>query len=315
MNHSIRYAPPGEFLAEITQRCLLGFFLLKPSKRLNDLVAGVVAKAQQKYPVKVVGLSVPSNHYHLLATATSQQDLSEFMNFVASNVAREAGREYGWKGRFWSGRYDCTPITEEETIQVARLKYILSQGCKEGLVASPRSWPGINCAKALMTGTSLQGVWIDRTALYNARRRKGPKAVRPIDFHEKICLEFVPLPCWAHLAPEEYQARVRNLVEQIEEETAAMHRLQGTRPLGRRAVLRQDPLHRPRYLKTAPSPRVHAATAAARKKFLEAYRIFVTAFRAASARFRNGEFDVKFPEGSFPPARRFIRAAQHPGTG
>ena len=168
MSHFIRYLPPGKFLADITQRCLLGHYLLKLGKRLNLLVAGVVAKALEKYPVELIGLAVPSNHYHLLAAGTSQEDLSSFMNFVAGNVAKEAGRLHGWKGRLWEGRYHCTPVTDEEEIQVARLKYLLSQGCKEGLVNSPRQWPGVHCAKALMTGQGIPGVWVDRTALYNA---------------------------------------------------------------------------------------------------------------------------------------------------
>ncbi len=285
----------------------MGMFLLRPSTSLNDLVAGVVAKAKSKYPVEIVGLAVPSNHFHLLATATSQEDLSAFMNFVSGNVAREAGRLHGWKGKFWTRRYDCVPVTDEEQIQVERLKYLLSQGCKEGLVSSPTDWPGLNSAHAQMTGTGLPGIWIDRTALYNARRRKGGKKLQPSDFAEELTLELSPLPCWAHLSPEEYQARVQDLVEEIERETAAHHRCQGTQPLGRRAILRQDPHHRPDALETSPAPRVHAATRAMRLQFLEAYRIFVRAYRAASARLRSGDLSAEFPAGCFPPARSFVQ--------
>lgn len=316
MSHSLRFAPPGEFFAEISQRCLLGHFLLRPSKRLNSLIAGVVAKAQGKYPVNVVSLCVLSNHYHLLVTASSQKDVSKFMNFVASNVAREAGEIHGWKGKFWAGRYKCSPITGEEAIQVARLKYVLSQGCKEGLVASPRNWPGLNSAKAQMTGQGLRGAWIDRTGLYNARRRKHGHKARTIDFHEKLTVELVPLPCWAHLSPEAYQQRICTLVEEIERDTAAMHLAAGSSPKGRRFVRKQLPYSRPlNELARSPAPRVHAATQAARETFLEAYRTFVKAYRIASARFRNGDFMVEFPEGSFPPARPFQEALPDPKPG
>ena len=314
MSDSPRYLPPGKFLAEITQRCILGHYLLRPSKRLNELVAGVAAKALEKYPVELVGLAVPSNHYHLIATGSSQKDLSAFMNFVAGNVAREAGRLHAWKGRLWEGRYKCVPISGEEQIQVARLKYLLSQGCKEGLVASPRHWPGLHCAKALMTDRGIPAVWVDRTALYNARRRKkGREKIRPIDFEEKLTLEFSPLPCWAHLSPEEYQQRIRDLVQEIEEETATRHRLEGTRPLGRRAILAQRAHHRPEVLKRSPAPKIHA-TAAARKAFLEALGVFLRAYRAASARFRSGDLTVEFPEGSFPPYSPFVEPRGAPAA-
>ncbi len=145
-----------------------------------------------------------------------------------------------------------------------RLKYILAQGSKDGLVSSPRNWPGINSAKAQMTGQSIRGPWYNRTGHYHARRKKGGHKARKIDFMEKLTLKLVPLPCWAHLPPEEYQARIRDLVEEIEQETAAMHALAGTSPLGRHAILKQDPLHCPKHLKTTPAPRVHAYTKAAR---------------------------------------------------
>jgi len=315
MSTSPRYLPPGKFLAEITQRCLLGHHLLRPSKRLNALVAGVVARALEKYPVEVVGLAVPSNHYHLVASGRSQEDLSRFMNFVAGNVAREAGKLHGWEGKVWAGRYKSIPVTEEEGIQVARLKYLLSQGCKEGLVSSPRHWPGLHCAKALMTGKAIRGRWVDRTALFHARRGKGREKVRPIDFEEDLLLEFSPLPCWAHLPPEEYQQRIRDLVKEIEQETAAMHQAKGTRPLGRRAVLRKHPHFRPKSLKKSPAPRVHAATGEARKKFLDALRIFLKAYWAASARFRAGDLVAEFPEGCFPPRGPFVEFGAEPRPG
>ncbi len=65
------------------------------------------------------------------------------MTIFSSNLAREAGRLHGWSGRLWARRFTCIPITDEEKAQVARLNYILGQGCKEGLVSSPRHWPGI----------------------------------------------------------------------------------------------------------------------------------------------------------------------------
>jgi len=215
MAHLPRFGPPGpngEFLAEITQRCLLGFFLLRPSDRLNALIAGVIAKAQAKYPVKVIALSFLSSHYHLIISSKNQEILSTFMNFVSSNTAREAGRLHGWRGKLWARRFDCVAITDEEKIQVARLKYVLAQGTKEGLVSSPRYWPGLNTARALLGGKSLKGIWIDRTVLYRARQRKGGRRARPIDFEKEVAVRLSQIPCWAHLLPEVYRQRILELV-------------------------------------------------------------------------------------------------------
>jgi len=314
MANRLRFGPPGpngEYL--ISQRCLLGFFLLRPSKRLNGLIAGVIGKAQAMYPVKVIALAFLSNHYHLILSSRDQEVLSAFMNFVSSNIAREAGRLHGWRGKLWARRFDGVAITDEALAQVSRLKYVLSQGVKEGLVASPRHWPGLSAAQALLSGQDLKGVWVDRSALYRARQKKAGLQVRPIDFEEKVTVKLSQLPCWADLSPEAYRQRVRELVEAIEKEAAALHAQQGTRPAGRREVLRQSPRYRPEKLKSTPRPLVHAASRAARECFLESYRLFVRAFRAAAERFRAGDLGVEFPLGSFPPAPPFVGTAARSG--
>ena len=62
------------------------------------------------------------------------------MGYLNSNLAREAGRLTDWREKFWSRRYRHIVISEEEGIQVGRLKYVVSHGAKEGLVDSPSQW-------------------------------------------------------------------------------------------------------------------------------------------------------------------------------
>jgi len=259
-------------------------------------------------PVKVIALAFLSNHYHLTLASKDQEALSAYLNFVSSNTAREAGRLHGWRGTVWARRFDCVAITNEEAAQVARLRYILSQGVKEGLVASPRHWPGLSSARAHLRGQDLKGIWVDRMALYRARRKKRGDKLRPNDFEDEVTVRLSQLPCWAHLLPEDYQPRIHDWIGEIEKEAAAHHAQQGTRTAGRKAVLRQSPHHRPKKLKSSPRPLVHAASKAARKFYVEAYRLFVQAFRAASERFRTGDSGAKYPIGSFPPAAAFVKA-------
>ncbi|MCH9646735.1 MAG: transposase [Deltaproteobacteria bacterium] len=313
MSHRLRYAPPGpngETLVEITHRCLAGMFLLRPSERLNAIVIGVLALAQRKYQVRVHACSYLSNHGHLLISAESQKQISSFMEFVGSNVAREVNRLHRWKTRFWARPYIGVPVVGGSEIQIQRLKYILSQGTKEGLVDSPLNWPGINSAKALANGQNLGGIWVDRTALHEARRKSPREKVHAMDFEEELTLELSPLPCWLDLTPEKRQGEIRALISDIEQEAAARHCRKGTRPLGRRAVLRQDPHHRVERLKTSPAPKVHAGNQELRKQFFQAYRLFTEAFRAAAKRLRLGDLSAEFPEGSFPPALPFVEAIQ-----
>jgi hypothetical protein len=90
---------------------------------------------------------------------------------------------------------------------------LLEQGVKEGLVRSPLDWPGARGTRALLEGRLVTGVWFSRTAEYEARRRG--ESFRKYDHAEEESLNLVPLPCWAHLSPEEYRVRVCAMVKEI----------------------------------------------------------------------------------------------------
>jgi hypothetical protein len=117
---------------------------------------------------------------------------------------------------------------------------------------------------------------------------------------------FSPIPCWTHLSPELYRARIAALVEFIETEAARARERTGASVVGVEAILSRDPQHRPAALARSSAPRVHAAAKAARRAFYEIYAAFVSTFREASERLRGGDRGAPFPAGSFPPALPFV---------
>lgn len=281
---------------------------MRPADEVNELIVGVFVRALQLYPVELVGLVVMSNHFHALIQAHDVGVLSRFMCFVNGNLAREVGRLHGWRQKFWGGRYRLIPISDEEAAQVARLKYLLSHGAKEGLVACPLDWPGVHCAASLLTGRPLRGRWIDRTAAYKARQRG--EAGSP-DVHAHVgFLRFEKLPCWAHLTEEAYRREIAHLLDEIRREAGEMRRRKGiplrARRKARRALRRVNPRSRPASPKRAPAPFCHAATRSARSELREGYRLFVAAYREAASALRRGETAVRFPEGCFPPGLPFV---------
>ncbi|MDF1565578.1 MAG: transposase, partial [Deltaproteobacteria bacterium] len=169
MARPLRYSEPWQPV-EITARTTQGRFLLKPCKRLNALIAGILAIAKERYDVHIYNFVFLSNHFHLLAAAASPRVLSSFMGFVMGNIAREAGRLYGWEGPFWARRHRVIPIVDEASL-IERMRYIFENGCKEGLVTHPALWPGLNAVEALTRGTPTEGLWVDRTSFYRARRQ------------------------------------------------------------------------------------------------------------------------------------------------
>ena len=299
MGRPVRFLPPECPLVEVTCRTLQGRLLLRPSRQLNSIVLGVLARAARLYAMRVCAFVFLSNHYHLLLCPRDASHLAAYMNYLNGNLAKEAGRLHRWRQKFWGRRYRPIPVSFEPEAQVGRLKYLLEQGAKENLVARPQDWPGASCLAALRTGEPIAGVWYDRTEEYRARRRG--QVFGPKDFASEESLELAPLPCWEDLAEEEVQLRVEEILQQIIDETTERHRTDGTRPLGRRQILRQRPHAWPRSVHRSPAPRFHAASFEIRKMLEAMYRAFLDLRADALEALRQGRVPIRFPAHGIPP--------------
>ena len=168
----------------------------------------------------------------------------------------------------------------------------------------PQDWPGVHCAKALIEGEPLTGHWFDRSREYAARnQRQGFDRLR---YATEESVVFSPIPCWAHLPPDVYRARIKALVDSIIAEAALARSVTGRPVEGVASILLHDPQSRPAKLSRSPAPLVHAATKAARKAFYKMYAWFVAAFRSAAEKLKQGDREPSFPIGSFPPGLPFV---------
>ena len=305
MGHQLRYMKKPNALIEVTTRTIQGRLLLRPSKELNKIILGILGRYLQRYPGIALHLViVASNHVHLLLSAFSVETLSNFMRDVNSSLAREAGRLYEWQEKFWGKRYTSIEVDDTDERKVLeRAVYILSHGCKEGLVMRPRDWPGVNCVDAVTKGKKLIGVWYDRTKQYEARR--AGMDFRPGEFATKYEVNLSPLPCFSDLSEKEQRTRYRVLVADIERETKRKFAQGGRRVLGAKKVLDQHPHRRPKKLKKKPAPLFHCADTEKWIKYRDDYRWFVQEYRVASRKLRRGDRTVRFPANCFPPRLAF----------
>ncbi len=235
-----------------------------------------------------------SNHYHLLMSIPDAQRMANFVGYLNSNVARELGRMHDWTDRFWSKRYQAIIVSDEEPAHESRMKYILSQGVKEGLVSHPARWPGTQSTQTLLKKqTVLTGHWRNRTREFHAlaSNQKG------LVFRSVERIHLTPLPCWADRSAGWISKRVQELIELVQQECTDIS--VGNLP-------NPSPTQRPAKLKRSPAPLFHCTTKVARKLLYEAYCWFVTAYREASRQLKAGNLLVAFPEGSFPPPRPFV---------
>ena len=298
-------------LVEISSRVQHGRYLLLPSAEVDDLILGVLGRAQAKYDVLIHAFIFMSNHFHLLMQVACALQMSRFTGFFKSNIAKELGRLFDWKEHFWGRRYHSASVGgsgDSEEVQIERLMYILANGCKEGLVASPLDWPGVSSAKALYRGErTMQGTWYDRTAQYRALKR-GENKLYPST--ETVHLS--PPPFLEGRSPEEQRKFWVDAVRKIEEQTAETHRQNGTEPIGARAIRRQKPHDKPKEFKSSPAPMFQAATPEEYWMMLHARKAKVAAYRDAAERLKRGETDVRFPPGCFPPPLPYVESRAPP---
>jgi hypothetical protein len=304
MSRPLRFIPGKKTLVEVTTRTVHSRLLLRPSHQLNEIVLGLLGRAQERYEVKICGYAFLGNHYHLLLIVDSAKQLSDFMGYFNSGLAREAGRLVKWREKFWSRRYRAIVISGEPAAQRERLKYVLSHGAKEGLVADPREWPGVHAIRPLLDGEPVRGFWFNRTQEYAAERR-GEEFER-LRYATEYTVELSPLPCWEGLEPEIRQRRIAEIAEEITVEAKARREEKGIPPMGADAIRRQDPHATPLKTKRSYAPLFHAATKRVRAALVEGYRAFVGAFREAAEALKAGNRDAAFPLGSFPPALPFV---------
>ena len=301
-------------LYHIMSKTADGRFFLTPKPGIRPLCAGVVGKAQERYPmVRLYAYAFMSNHIHLMLAGASV-DIADFMAYVKREISRRIGIKYSVKGPKWQSRYTSTALPTAQSREQC-LKYILAQGVKENLVAHPLDWPGLHCAKALSTGKQDQGQWLDSTAYKRKKReqarRPTPKKVRKANYYEKVSIKLSPLPHWEELPKKETQKRINELIDSMTQEACEKRRETQTRVLGVKKVIQASICQRV----SPPNPpwwkeRRRQITAWAKSRanetlaYLNLYYEFQEAFRLASHRFNN-DLKAEFPRGAWIPIRYF----------
>ncbi len=314
MPRSKCYVPEGGALVETCTRTIQGRLLLRPDEDFDEILLGVLGRALDYAQVELCGFSFLSNHYHLLYWVGHALQMACFQWYFNGNLARETARLRNWPDKVWGRRYRPLIVSDEPEAQWKRLKYVLGNGTRENLIASPYDWPGVKAAKVLVDGETPEGTWFNRTEEYEARRR-GEKFEK-YDYATKYQVELQPLPAFRDLPREEYQARVADLVREIETEAAEKRGEKSV--MGAQAILLQKPHHRPGETKKSPAPKLfYADTPESRRELEDGYSDFENQYETAKGLLllstaKPGPHNPArhFPFGSFPPALPFVGATR-----
>ena len=269
-----------------------------------------MGRAQRHYAsVRLYAMAFLSNHVHFMLQG-QPGEVAAFVGFIKREISRRWGRRahVGWHGTMWH-EYLAAALPTPES-QVRCLKYILSQGVKEGLVSRPEDWPGVHCARSLITGLPLKGTWLNATgysrALDAQSRTRRPKTIAKSDFDVHYEVKFAAIPAWESLDEGARQTEIQRLIDEIVVEGHAARAgrpVLGARRIRRIALDRRTELPRQPWFKRRRRLICWASPSEpATRRFLLAYWRFQNGFRTAAiedARHRAPVFSV----GSFAPGR------------
>jgi len=270
------------------------------NRRLENEVLGNLAKYAKRYEVALYAFAIEGSHVHDLAhypkanRGVFHRDLN---CSIAKSVMKHAVGYPG--GRLWARRYSNEFLPDAEDIE-EYFFYVALQPVHDGLVDRLSEYPGYNFFNDAINGITRK-FKIVRWKEYNDALRWDPN-VKISSFTDIFELSYKRLPGYENLTQAEYRKVMLKKLEVKRKEAIAKRnkpcmgaerlkqQIPGTPAKNPKKSKRYD--HRPRILCVCPKRRRTANAWYFNLQF---------DFKEASAKYRSGDLETKFPPGTFKP--------------
>lgn len=275
------------------------------NKFLEERILGCLAKYQNIYKVTIYAFILMGNHYHLIAKFP-EKNRALFMRDFNSMVARLVGRYVQTHGRrsLWARRYAHQVLLNPEDVH-HWFFYTALNPVSSGIVPHIKSYTAYNSFFDAATQNSRIYKWIDWSK-FISKKSYNTNVVED-DFSTPYTLTYSKLPGYEETSINEYQKLLNNEVALREQ------RIREEREIKKQGFLGTARLHAqklgtcPKETKTSGRysirPLALSLCQESRRLFLEGYFALKAMFTDASYRFRNGDFSITFPQGTYPPPR------------
>jgi putative transposase len=100
----------------------------------------LIAAAQQRVPMRLLGYCLMPNHFHLVVWPGEDGELSRWMHWLMTAHVRRYRKQYRSSGHVWQGRFKAFPIQEDEHLLTV-MRYIERNPLRAGLVERGQDWP------------------------------------------------------------------------------------------------------------------------------------------------------------------------------
>lgn len=307
MPRPVRFVDPDTYYM-LTNRCLLGMYLMAPDEECRRIIKGCLARAADQHDIELVCFVFMANHFHLIARFP-KCNMAEFMEQFQSQLASRLNDHRGRSGPVFPTRYHDQALLDE-TVLLDKIQYVLNNPVKDRQVRSADRWPGvtsIDCHAG--SDNTLEGQWLNHKTWRKYRRRKTDDRGRQAAMEPHQIELHLP----DALDGSDREARRQSLLATVQNHRhklwaeATGDRTRPPRVAGPKSVenlyWRDRPDEHPgswltetRRLGVASDPGKMASYANKRDAISERYHSAVTAWRKHNGR--------PFPRGTYPPGWR-----------
>jgi putative transposase len=269
----------------VTRRCTQRQFLIKPSKRVNQVFTYLLAVAAKRYKVEVHAFCVLSNHWHAVVT-DRLGNLPKFTEYVHKYAAKCVNASLCRWENMWASEPVSNVRLEGSEDAFDKILYTICNPVSSFLVKKRTEWPGL---VADWTTKPLRAKRPDWFFL--------PDGPMPAT----ATLELVAPKCFPGETAPELAKRLRTRAAQCERALREEAKHKRIRFLGAHNILRQRVTDSPHSIaaRRGISPRVAAKDGWRRVEAFRRLKSFANEYRAAWAMWKAGFRDVVFPAGTY----------------
>jgi putative transposase len=95
---------------------------------------------QRRYPLRLFGYCLMTNHFHLLLSPDPGQSISRILQSLSVAHTWHYHRAQGTVGHIWQGRFK-SPVIQDDDHALVVLRYVEAKPLRAGMVSSLASYP------------------------------------------------------------------------------------------------------------------------------------------------------------------------------
>ncbi len=272
----------------LTRRIRNRTFLLRPCKKLSQIIRYIAAVEGAKWHIQIHAIIVMSNHWHLCITDPFG-NVVRFQRDCHTFIARALNTMHGESESIWSSTAPSRVTCEGPQALLQKIAYTMANPVKAGLVRYGKSWPGIRQAWPCPPMT------IARPKGFFRGEEDGG------EWPESATLQFVRPPGFASDSDEELAVKIAAEVEATEDASRRIYDEGGRKFLGPKRIRKQRRHSRPsgKETKFQVSPRLACRDVSTRIERLSARKFWLHDYEAALEDWIAGAREILFPPGTY----------------